>query len=374
VIRAETLEDMFDIAALLGRQPLPRGRRTAIVTNSHGSGVLCADAAAAGGLVIATLSGAAREFLEERLPDSASSSPFIDLTAAARPEHYRAGVESALLDEAADAVIVLYTPVRGAQTDEVLQAIHEAAAAARASGEHGKPVIVVTLSGQDGGGISEKDGVSIPCYLFPEKAARVLAVAADYAAWRARPPGHTLDFEDAQTQRVRDICARALSERGEGWLSEAECADVLRAYGVPVLGGTGRPGPAEVMIGMTEDPLFGPVIGFGLSGVPSNLLHDIEFRVTPLTDDDARDMIRGIKGYPLLLGHGPHGPADIDGIAETLSRISLLIEETPEIREMELDPIATDERDGTCGVRGARIRVAAATRGQPARYVIAAAT
>ncbi|MFH0907985.1 MAG: GNAT family N-acetyltransferase [bacterium] len=375
VIRADTLEDMFDLTALLGSQPLPKGRRTGIVTNSHGAGQLCADAARAGGLEITPLSIPSQSILRNLLHAAAGLRPMIDLTAAAHPEQYRAAVEHALPDHAIDALIVICTPIVNVDTVAVLKAIHDGVTCARVGGAADKPVVIVMMREDAAGNLPDEDTVTIPRYLFPEKAARVLAMAADYAAWRARPPGNILDFDDARPQHAREICARAVKERGDGWLSADESAGVLRAFGVSVLTGDTRErgGIAEtdVMIGMTEDPVFGPLIAFGLAGIPSSILQDVEFRVTPLTDEDAREMVRGIRGYPLLLGQDGQPPADLAAIAEILLRVSLMIEETPEIRELELNPVTAREHDGRCNVLGARIRVAAATRSQPARYAIA---
>ena len=98
-------------------------------------------------------------------------------------------------------------------------------------------------------------------------------------------------------------------------------------------------GGVEVMIGVTDDPLFGPLIAFGLGGIHVEILGDVQFRITPLTDRDATEMIRGIKGYRLLTGYRGHPPADLDALEETLLRVSRLVEEIPEIRELDLNPI-----------------------------------
>jgi len=375
VIRADTLEDMFDLAALLGSQPLPKGRRVGIVTNSHGAGQLCADAARAGGLEIAPLSATAQSLLRSFLSASAALQPMIDLSAVAHPDQYRAAVEHALLDHAIDSLIVICTPIVNVDTTAVLKAIHDGVTCARVGGAGDKPVVIVMMREDAARSVPDRDTAVIPCYLFPEKAARVLAMAADYAAWRARPPGNILDFDDARPNLAREICARAVKERGDCWLGDDESAEVLRAFGVSVLTGDTpeRAGDAEteVMIGMTEDPVFGPLIAFGIAGIPSRVLQDVEFRVTPLTDEDAREMVRSIRGYPLLLAQDGQPAADLAAIAEMLLRVSLMIEETPEIRELELNPVTAREHDRRCNVIGARIRVAAATRNQPARYSIA---
>jgi len=99
-----------------------------------------------------------------------------------------------------------------------------------------------------------------------------------------------------------------------------------------------RPG-TEVIIGTSQDPQFGPVIMFGLGGIFVELLKDVSFRIIPVERRDAQEMIQEIKGYPLLQGYRGKEPANLPALVETLLTISKLIEENPQIRELELNPI-----------------------------------
>jgi acyl-CoA synthetase (NDP forming) len=99
-----------------------------------------------------------------------------------------------------------------------------------------------------------------------------------------------------------------------------------------------RPG-VEVIIGMTKDPQFGPVLMFGLGGVLVEVLKDVAFRIVPLTPRDARQMIREIKGFPILEGFRGQEPADLEALEGILLRLSSFVEEHPEIEEMDLNPI-----------------------------------
>jgi len=99
-----------------------------------------------------------------------------------------------------------------------------------------------------------------------------------------------------------------------------------------------RPG-TEVIIGTSQDPQFGPVIMFGLGGIFVELLKDVSFRVIPVERRDAQEMIQEIKGYPLLQGYRGKEPANLPALVETILTISRLIEENPQIRELELNPI-----------------------------------
>ncbi|MDR4478204.1 MAG: GNAT family N-acetyltransferase [Nitrospira sp.] len=117
-------------------------------------------------------------------------------------------------------------------------------------------------------------------------------------------------------------------------------------------------GGVEIMAGMVQDPSFGPLIGFGLGGIHVEILGDVRFRITPLTELDAADLIRSIKGYRLLQGYRGHPPGDVDAIQALLLRLSRLVEEVPEIVELDLNPIFALPPGHGCMIVDARIRVA----------------
>jgi acyl-CoA synthetase (NDP forming) len=147
---------------------------------------------------------------------------------------------------------------------------------------------------------------------------------------------------------VRDAFAEMrtrLSQAGQMEAMEGVIVQTMATSGV------------EVMVGVTHDPLFGPLIAFGLGGIHIEILGDVQFRVTPLTEDDASEMIREIKGYRLLSGYRGHPPADVTALEEVLLRISRLVEETPEISELDLNPIFALPPGQGCRIVDARIRV-----------------
>jgi acyl-CoA synthetase (NDP forming) len=113
----------------------------------------------------------------------------------------------------------------------------------------------------------------------------------------------------------------------------------------------------ELMVGVTQDPSFGPLLAFGLGGIHVEILRDVCFRVTPITDLDAKEMVRSIRGYRLLEGYRGHPPADIPAIEELLLRIARLVEEIPEISELDLNPVFALPPGKGCLVIDARIRV-----------------
>ncbi len=99
-----------------------------------------------------------------------------------------------------------------------------------------------------------------------------------------------------------------------------------------------RPG-VEVIIGMDKDPQFGTVLMFGLSGILVEVLKDVSFRLVPVTKRDAKEMIKEIKGYPLLEGYRGQEPANIPFLEELIVKVSQFIEKNPQIKELDLNPI-----------------------------------
>ncbi len=121
------------------------------------------------------------------------------------------------------------------------------------------------------------------------------------------------------------------------------------------------PQGTEVIVGMTTDPQFGPVMMFGLGGIMVEVLKDVSFRLVPLEEKDARQMIDEIKGRPVLSGVRGQPPADVDALARTLLKVSEFVERHPEVRELDLNPVFAYP-DGALAV-DARIIVADAGNG-----------
>jgi acyl-CoA synthetase (NDP forming) len=430
VIRAETLEELFDLATALAHPQLPRGRRTAVLTNAGGPGILCADACEAAGLVLPELSEPTRTMLRAFLPPAASLGNPVDTIASVTPEHFRRAVTTLLGSGEVDALIVLYVDAGLCAPGTVTEAIQEGVASARAGGAS-QPVLACLVPEPPGRTLAVCERERIPCYAFPEAAARALGKVAAYAEWRAQPVGRVPDFGDMDLPTARFLCRRALDERGAGWLSAEETRGVLQALRLPVApGGVARTAEAaaslaralgfpvavklasqrlvhktevggvrlnltdeeqvrrafgeigarlaadhnleamegvlvqpmvsggkEVMVGMVQDPLFGPLLAFGLGGIYVEILGDVCFRVTPVTDRDAAEMVRGIRGSRLFQGYRGHPPADVPALEEVLLRVSRLVEEVPEIQELDLNPIFALPPGQGCRIVDARMRV-----------------
>lgn len=346
VIRVDTVAELFDVSLVLAHQPIPPGPRLAIIGNASGPGVLAADAAIGAGVELAVLDGAGT------------------LPADAGPEEYAAAVTAALADDAVDAVLVIGTPLVGAEPDEIAFAV-AAASATRPE----KPVIASYLGGVPAPGVvagTEGELHPIPIFPFPEQAVRAFGRAAAYGAWRTTPEGTVvvpdgLDLVGAAAQAVA-----VLGEEPDGrWLDDGEATALLAAAGIVVDGGVADGAPAvgavAIEVGLVDDPTFGPLLSFGLGGRAAELLDDGASRIVPLTDLDAAELVRTPRLSPLLFGHGGRPPVDEAALLDLLARLSALSEGVPELAEVALASV-TASPDGV-RIGGARVRLEAPPAG-----------
>ena len=405
VLRADTLEELLDVAALLSSQPLPRGRRVALLTNAGGLGILCADACDAAGLELATLTEETVKGLSRLLPVEASTANPVDVLGSATAATYEAVLPLLLADERVDAAIVLFVPPVTAGADEVAEAV------ARAVKGSKKPVLAVLMSAQGVPEALRQGEHPIAAFPYPESAARALGRAVERAEWLRRPAGTVPELEGIDRAAAETL----LSEAGEGWLDPAQTRALLGAYGLPLVperaaagadeaaaaaqelvfpivvksaaagahktetGGValdlrdeaevraaadriGYPvilqpmvqGGAELLAGLVQDPVFGPLVAFGPGGVLAELIGEASFRFAPLTDVDARELVHEGKAGRLVSGFR-RAPADADALADLVLRLSRLAEDLPEIAELDLNPVLAGV-DG-CVAVDARVRV-----------------
>jgi acetyl coenzyme A synthetase (ADP forming)-like protein len=232
VIRTDTLAELFDVASLLANQPVPAGRRVAIMTNAGGPGILCADACDARGLEVAELPASAREELAVFLPPEASFGNPLDMIATAPAEHYRQSLEVLARHDFADTIVSIFIPPLATRSTDVADAIREAVEGF----ERPIPVLTVFMSTEETPAALKRDSThaGIPSYAFPEDAARALARAADYGLWRVSPEGEVPRFADVRPEEAAAVIASALG-RGAGWLEPGEVERLLRCYGLPVI-------------------------------------------------------------------------------------------------------------------------------------------
>jgi acetyltransferase len=408
VLRASSVDEMFDMALAFESRAMPRWLRTAVLTNAGGPGILATDALEAWGLRVAELSTITQERLRPEMPAEATIGNPLDMIASATPSNYGMAMRALLEDPNIDAVVPIFVPPFGVRQQDVATAIAEAATAVP------DKTVLAVLMGRDGlsQGRADLHAVGVPTYVFPESAARALAALHRYAEWSRRPvsavhPLHDID-RDAASRIVKGARAHDSVQ-----LTTVEALDLLAAYGIAVARGqlamsvgqaleiaegigypvalkaisrdiihktevggvrTGIRSPAELremfttmkhavtrravgarvdgflvqamasgqletIVGLHRDPSFGPLLMFGLGGVYVEVLRDVAFRLAPLSDEEAADMISSLRGAPLFDGFRGAPPANRAAIASVIRRIGQLALDHPEIAELDVNPL-----------------------------------
>jgi len=423
VIRAETYEELFDVATALDMQPLPAGKRVAIITNAGGPGIMAADAVENLGLEVAKIDENIAATLKEKLPAAASVLNPVDVLGDADPERYATAVDAIQDDPGVDAILAIVVPVAVTPNEDTVRAM-----AAKIRGK--KPVMMVLMGAHD---VLEARKVAhtagLPCYSSPERAAAALEAMHEYSAWRHRPPRVVTRFP-VNRRRVERILRRH-HRTGRYQVGEVDAKDILRAYdfhvppgslaatteeavdiaghiGYPVamkiasrdvihksdMGGVklnlSSPGQVrdaydlmmmriqqrlpdaridgayvekmcsrgrEVIIGMTRDPQFGPMLMFGLGGIFVEVMKDVTFYLAPITDKEAMQMLMGTRSYALLKGARGQASVDLEAIASGLQRISQLATDFREITELDINPFIVGELGTEPMVADARISI-----------------
>ena len=323
VLQVDTLDEMLDVAQLLAHQPLPRGPRVAVVGNSDALGLLAADAATAVGLAV-------------REP--------VALGADATAEDFELALDDAIDNPEVDAVVAVYIPplnTTGEAVANVLAAVGEQSDKPIVStflASHGVPELLrvadVEVEGAAGRG-------SVPSYPAPEMAVRALANVVSYAAWLGKPTGRVRNYDDLRRDDARRLVTELTKPGSDGVdLDRDQLTELLGAYGLEVATGPVDESEGEVRLQIEsfEDPLFGPVLSFGVHGAPSDLLGDRAYRIPPLTDADAQAMVREIRAAPLLFGYGGAPTVDVEAIEDVLQRLAHLKNDLPEVARLELTP------------------------------------
>src|SRR3989440_2830993 len=225
VLRAASIEELFDLAMAFSLQPLPRGNRVAIVSDAGGPAIMCVDELVAHGLRLADLAPATQAFMRTWAPPEASLRNPIDLTPQGSLEDYRRALEAVLSDDGVDAAIAIYVPPVRVDEVDIARAVWQTAK------DHSKPVLCNFLGrSENSPGFVELVGHSVPSYLFPEGAARSLAAMYRYAQYRDREEGELRTFPVNRT-KAETILDRVVGE-GRLLLRGDEADAVLEAYGI----------------------------------------------------------------------------------------------------------------------------------------------
>jgi acetate---CoA ligase (ADP-forming) len=411
VIRAATLEELIDVAALLSSQTRLAGRSVGIMTNAGGLGILCADACEAAGLELPSLGDETVSALRSVLPAESSVANPVDMLGGATAQTYAAVLPHLLADSHVAAVVVLFVPAVSATAEEVAAAVADAAS--QVDGD--KPVLAVIMSSE---GIPQalRGSGHVAAFAYPESAARALGRVADRAEWLRRPQGAVPTLGGIDHARAEKIVAGTLERSDDTWLDPATTRELLLAYGVPLVpergatsvdeavaaarelgfpavvktaapgahktetGGIaleladdeavaaaaqriGTPvivqpmltGGAELLAGVVQDPVFGPLVAFGPGGVFAELIGEAAFRIAPLTDVDAEELVFGGKAGRLVAGFRGAPAADGPALVDLVHRLARLGEDFPAVAELDLNPVlALPDR---CVAVDARLRL-----------------
>jgi acetyltransferase len=406
VLRADSMEALFDMALALGYQPPLQGDRIAIITNAGGPGILATDALERAGLTLARFELETLHKLEQYLPDAASAANPVDVLGDALADRYQFALEPVANDPNVDGLLVLLTPQAMTEIDATAEVVSKLA------NKINKPLLACFM-----GEVKIKSGIDIltahgvPNYPFPERAAGALRAMVDYRRIRSRSTPEYTTLE-VNRKAVREVIDRVIAEN-RLTIGDAEAREILKAYGLRIprseiaetperaieiatqvgypvvlkiaspdilhktdVGGvkvglsnaadvrdayeliTYRaqryvpeariwgclvqemvpPGGLEVLIGMNRDPQFGPLITFGLGGIYVETLKDVTFRITPFSAYEAEEMLSEIRAHSLLDGVRGQPPADKNAIIDALLRISQLVQDFPEIAELDINP------------------------------------
>ncbi len=317
VTRVDSLAELFDVATLFDVAPLPKGRRVAIVGNSGGPGILAADACESAGLDVVELGETTRRRLSGLLPPGAAVSNPVDLLAAADPVTFEAALRVLLEDSDVDAVITVFTPIQRGSEVGISRAI-----ATVEADRIDKPVLACFLgvTAMPAELRSRAGAPIVPFYSFPEPAARALAAAVRYRAWRDRPAGTVRQFKGIELARARALVHGFLADNPDGgWLEAADAARLMATHGIKVAPTVHAASAAEA--GEAAAKLGFPV---ALKAAAGELVHKTEVggvRLNLRTPDDvaaafeamARDLGSDMGGavvQPMVGGAGRPGEVE----------------------------------------------------------------
>lgn len=423
VIEVKSGLDMIELAKALDFQPLPGGKRVGIVTNSGGTGVELTDLLEESGLSVPELPRESQDSLKDVLPAYASSKNPIDVTPlwSKFTELYSKSI--AALFECPEVDIIM--PIllqRSAMMREVAESVRDTVLHYQKELKVEKPVYVCWVSTREHlSNMEILQSAGIPCFEWPERAARIAGYAASYREYlnmvSKNENEHKLATNGLGREKVKPLFDSIRNE-GRTHVLEPEVKKILSLYGIRVtkervcasaedavsaaneigypvvmkvvsaevihksdFGGVevgikdasevektferiemsvkektpdaeikgivvqemafGR----EVMIGAVKDPYFGPLLAFGMGGVFVEAMKDVSFRLAPVTETEAEEMIKEIRNYALLQAHRGESGVNMKKLTETITRVSLFLHDFPEINEMDLNPIFVNQED-----------------------------
>ncbi|MEI7896967.1 MAG: acetate--CoA ligase family protein [bacterium] len=402
ILTFNSQQDLCHAAVALSSQPVPKGNKVGIITNTGGPSVIAIDELVSCGLEIPPLSEEAAAVLKGTMLESASVRNPLDVVATAGPGHFKSALAVMLNEPQFDSIYINFVTPPFVDCENVAR---EIAAAAKAGN---KPIVCNYMTDKQKWGGTTKilmDG-KIPCFDFAETAARALHSLVRYNKIRSQEEGSVMKFGDVDNKAASLIFYNALSAKREV-LTAAEVYGILEAYRIPVAPWKTASGPAEVaaMAGEIGFPVVikadsesiihksdvggvavnirdsaeaaavaesmgrnlgkgikyfvqkylpkgreliigakavqgaGHVVAFGLGGIFVEILKDLTFTITPVSNVEAHDMIGSVKAAALVNGFRGEKGINREKAAEIIQRISMLCEDFPAIRELDLNPL-----------------------------------
>lgn len=410
VLRVSSMSELFDLAISFVNQPVPKGDRVAIITNSGGPGIIATDKVEAHGLQMARFEKETIEELRSYLPAEAGIYNPVDVLGDAKADRFRFAFEKVFKDENVDGVLLLLCPVAVTEPLETAQALVEFS---RLYPE--KTVVAAYMGGKSlEEGAKLLSGSGIPCFSMPEPAVAVIAGMTAYRKMKERAGAELRKIDLKPDLKTVKAVFYDVKRDNRLALLGSEAAEVIEAYGIkaaptilsqnpdeaaeiadqlgyPVVlkiaspkimhktdvGGVISgiqsaeevkdayvhiienvhrylpkvvpygieiqkmvPKGIELIVGMTRDVQFGPLIAFGLGGIFVNLIKDVSFRLAQgLTSAEIADMIAETKAYSLMKGYRGDNPVDILAVSEAIRRLAVLATDFPEITEIDINPV-----------------------------------
>jgi len=430
VIRVSTVEELFDVAATLANQPIPKGDRVAIVSNAGGPALLATDAFISLGMDIGPFSSPTKKKLNRLMAGKGPVNNPLDLVAGAGGKEFKTALAAVRSDKKFDTIIPIFVPPVTIDQLDVAQSIIDGLKGTK------KTVLACFMgAGESSAGIELLKKNGLPVYQFPETIAKTLSQINAYRQWLGRPRGRFICY-DVDRKSVRSIITQCQADKQLSIVGP-KAMEILRHYGIPTAAGkiaenekeavaaaeeigypvamkvntplilhktdvggvqldlrtpeevreafaglkkTALPpknatrrsgfsvyvqemvtGGIETVIGMTTDPSFGPLLMFGLGGVYVEVLKDVTFRISPLNDNNADEMIRNLKSLPLLTGFRGSRPVDLDTLKESLLRLSQLVSDFDDFAEIDINPFVTRSEKGMSKAVDARLIIKANT-------------
>jgi acetyltransferase len=344
VLRVNTVDELFGMAEVLGKQPRPRGSRLAIVTNGGGPGALAADALIEGNGSLADLSDQTIQTLDNLLRPFWSRSNPVDLVGDARSEQYAAAVEALIKDPNNDALLIILTP------QAMTEPIGTAERLKLLTSTHQKPILACWMGGD---AVAEAQSLlnacGIPTFTQPDAAAHAFCLMAQYSSNLSglyeTPLLVTDSSEEFHPEQVDNILREA-HKSGRTILTEIEAKTILSSYRIPVVENRhtdDQEEAVELIVGKRVDPNFGPIIVFGAGGRLVDAWHDRAIGLTPLNATLAKRLMKQTRIYAALNGVS-RPPADLAALENVLINFSQLVAEQPLIDEIEINPLLASPR------------------------------